>query len=212
MTMAQDLLYCLGIRNKVMAIVNPEKDLKSPELQKLAELFNETLGFCPNSVLTMQKKPELAEAFVSLNIAVMKNNGSITSEQKRLFAFLSSSTSGCRYCQAHTLLAAERYGASKKRLESIWDFENQDCYTEAEKAAFRFVIAASKVPVAVTQSIESNMKTHWSDNEIVEIMGVIALFGYLNRWNDVMGTTLEDDAISFASKNIKNWSIGKHSS
>jgi uncharacterized peroxidase-related enzyme len=195
-----------------MPIVKPDAELHSPALQKLAELFNETLGFCPNSVLTMQKKPELAEAFVSLNIAVMKNDGSITSEQKRLFAFLSSSTTGCRYCQAHTLLAAERYGASKERLENIWDFENQDCYTESEKAAFRFVIAASKVPVAVTEDIESEMKTHWSDNQIVEIMGVVALFGYLNRWNDVMGTTLEDAAASFASENIKNWSIGKHSS
>ena len=195
-----------------MPIVKPDAKLHSPALQKLAELFNETLGFCPNSVLTMQKKPELAEAFVSLNIAVMKNNGSITSEQKRLFAFLSSSTTGCRYCQAHTLLAAERYGASKERLENIWDFENQDCYTESEKAAFRFVIAASKVPVAVTEDIELEMKTHWSDNQIVEIMSVVALFGYLNRWNDVMGTTLEDAAASFASENIKNWSIGKHSS
>ena len=195
-----------------MPIVKPDADLHSPALQKLAELFNETLGFCPNSVLTMQKKPELAEAFVNLNIAVMKNNGSITSEQKRLFAFLSSSTTGCRYCQAHTLLAAERFGASRERLENIWDFENQDCYTESEKAAFRFVIAASKVPVAVTEDIESEMKTYWSDNQIVEIMGVVALFGYLNRWNDVMGTTLEDAAVSFASKNIKNWSIGKHSS
>jgi uncharacterized peroxidase-related enzyme len=195
-----------------MPIVKPDAELHSPALQKLAELFNETLGFCPNSVLTMQKKPELAEAFVSLNIAVMKNNGSITSEQKRLFAFLSSSTTGCRYCQAHTLLAAERFGASRERLENIWDFENQDCYTESEKAAFRFVIAASKVPVAVTEDIESEMKTHWSDNQIVEIMGVVALFGYLNRWNDVMGTTLEDAAASFASENIKNWSIGKHSS
>ena len=195
-----------------MPIVKPDAELHSPALQKLAELFNETLGFCPNSVLTMQKKPELAEAFVSLNIAVMKNDGSITSEQKRLFAFLSSSTTGCRYCQAHTLLAAERFGASRERLENIWDFENQDCYTESEKAAFRFVIAASKVPVAVTEDIESEMKTYWSDNQIVEIMGVVALFGYLNRWNDVMGTTLEDAAVSFASKNIKNWSIGKHSS
>lgn len=195
-----------------MPIVKPDAELHSPALQKLAELFNETLGFCPNSVLTMQKKPDLAEAFVSLNIAVMKNDGSITSEQKRLFAFLSSSTTGCRYCQAHTLLAAERFGASRERLENIWDFENQDCYTESEKAAFRFVIAASKVPVAVTEDIESEMKTHWSDNQIVEIMGVVALFGYLNRWNDVMGTTLEDAAASFASENIKNWSIGKHSS
>jgi len=193
-----------------MAIVKPDAELHSPALQKLAELFNETLGFCPNSVLTMQKKPELAEAFVNLNIAVMQNNGKITSEQKRLFAFLSSATTGCRYCQAHTILAAERYGASKERLESIWEFENQDCYSEAEKAAFRFVVAASKVPVAVTSEIEEGLKRFWSDDEIVEIMGVVALFGYLNRWNDVMGTTLEAPAQETASRIFSNWNKGKH--
>jgi uncharacterized peroxidase-related enzyme len=193
-----------------MPIVKPGAELHSPALQKLAELFNETLGFCPNSVLTMQKKPELAEAFVNLNIAVMQNNGKITSEQKRLFAFLSSATTGCRYCQAHTILAAERYGASKERLESIWEFENQDCYSEAEKAAFRFVVAASKVPVAVTSEIEEGLKCFWSDDEIVEIMGVVALFGYLNRWNDVMGTTLEAPAQETASRIFSNWNKGKH--
>ena len=193
-----------------MPIVKPDAELHSPALQKLAELFNETLGFCPNSVLTMQKKPELAEAFVSLNIAVMQNSGRITSEQKRLFAFISSATTGCRYCQAHTILAAERYGASKERLENIWEFESQDCYSDAEKAALRFVVAASKVPVAVTNEIEEGLKHFWSDEEIVEIMGVVALFGYLNRWNDVMGTPLEDPANQTASNIFLNWSKGKH--
>ena len=193
-----------------MPIVKPDSELTSPALKKLAELFNETLGFCPNSVLTMQKKPELAEAFVNLNIAVMQNTGKITSEQKRLFAFLSSATTGCRYCQAHTILAAERYGASQERLENIWEFEEQDCYTNAEKAAFRFVVAASKVPVAVTIEIEEDLKHFWSEEEIVEIMSVVALFGYLNRWNDVMGTTLEDPANETASKIFSNWNKGKH--
>ena len=193
-----------------MPIVKPDSELTSPALKKLAELFNETLGFCPNSVLTMQKKPELAEAFVNLNIAVMQNTGKITSEQKRLFAFLSSSTTGCRYCQAHTILAAERYGASQERLENIWEFEEHDCYTNAEKVAFRFVVAASKVPIAVTIEIEEDLKHFWSEEEIVEIMSVVALFGYLNRWNDVMGTTLEDPANETASKIFSNWNKGKH--
>ena len=193
-----------------MPIVKPDSELTSPALIKLAELFNETLGFCPNSVLTMQKKPELAEAFVNLNIAVMQNTGKITSEQKRLFAFLSSATTGCRYCQAHTILAAERYGASQERLENIWEFEEHDCYTNAEKAAFRFVVAASKVPVAVTIEIEEDLKHFWSEEEIVEIMSVVALFGYLNRWIVVMGTTLEDPANETASKIFSNWNKGKH--
>jgi uncharacterized peroxidase-related enzyme len=142
----------------------------------------------------MQRRPNIARAFIELNKAVMENHGQLNSEFKRLIAFISSNTSGCRYCQAHTIRAAERYGASPKRLENIWDFQNQDCFSDAEKAALQFAQEASMAPVNVAKNTEKQLHQFWSDDDIVEIMGVIALFGYLNRWNDVMATSLEDDA------------------
>ncbi|CAF4303363.1 unnamed protein product, partial [Rotaria sordida] len=50
------------------------------------------------------------------------------------------------------------------------------------------------------------------DGEIVEILGVISLFGYLNRWNDSMGTNIEPGAINAGEKHLKThgWSPGKH--
>ena len=54
------------------------------------------------------------------------------------------------------------------------------------------------------------LKTHWSDDEIVEIMGVGALFGYLNRWNDVMATPLENDAALSAKELLASWDRGRH--
>ena len=195
-----------------MSLINPIHTIEDAETKELVKFFNETLGFCPNSVLTMQKNPAIAKAFINLNIAVMKNHGSLTSEFKRLIAFVSSNTTGCRYCQAHTIRAAERYGASKERLENIWNFEESDCFSEEEKIALRFTREASKVPVATTQEMEEELKQHWSEDDIIEMMGVIALFGYLNRWNDVMGTSLEDDAIESANQYLKEkgWDIGKH--
>ena len=195
-----------------MSLIDPIHTIKDDETKELVKFFNETLGFCPNSVLTMQKNPAIAKAFINLNMAVMKNHGSLTSEFKRLIAFVSSNTTGCRYCQAHTIRAAERYGASKKRLENIWNFEESDCFSEQEKIALRFTREASKVPVATTQEMEEELKQHWSEDDIIEMMGVIALFGYLNRWNDVMGTSLEDDAIESANQYLKEkgWDIGKH--
>jgi len=195
-----------------MSLINPIHTIKDDETKELVKFFNETLGFCPNSVLTMQKNPAIAKAFINLNMAVMKNHGSLTSEFKRLIAFVSSNTTGCRYCQAHTIRAAERYGASKERLENIWNFEESDCFSEEEKIALRFTREASKVPVGTTQEMEEELKQHWSEDDIIEMMGVIALFGYLNRWNDVMGTSLEDDAIESANQYLKEkgWDIGKH--
>ena len=195
-----------------MSLIDPIHTIEDAETKELVKFFNETLGFCPNSVLTMQKNPALAKAFINLNMAVMENHGALTSEFKRLIAFVSSNTSGCRYCQAHTIRAAERYGASKERLDNIWNFEQSDCFSDQEKVALKFTREASKVPVATTQEMEEELKQHWSENDIIEIMSVIALFGYLNRWNDVMGTSLEEDAVESANQYLKDkgWDIGKH--
>ena len=194
-----------------MPLIKPLSSIKDKETQELVTFFNETLGFCPNSVLTMQKKPYLAQAFVNLNKAVMDNAGSISSEFKRIIAYISSNTAGCRYCQAHTIRAAERYGGEKERLEQAWDFENSSLFSEAEKVALRFTIAASSLPVSTSQELEELLQQHWNETDILEIMSVIALFGYLNRWNDVMGTSLEKDAKDSAESLLQNqWDIGKH--
>jgi uncharacterized peroxidase-related enzyme len=194
-----------------MPLVKPLSNIKDKETQELVTFFNETLGFCPNSVLTMQKKPHLAQAFVNLNKAVMDNAGSISSEFKRIIAYISSNTAGCRYCQAHAIRAAERYGGEKERLEQAWDFENSSLFSEAEKVALRFTVAASSVPVCTSQELEQLLQHHWNETDILEIMSVIALFGYLNRWNDVMGTSLEEDARDSAESILQSqWDIGKH--
>ena len=195
-----------------MPLVEPLTDISDPEVKELVNFFNETLGFCPNSVLTMQRRPGIAKAFVQLNMAVMENHGKLTSEFKRLIAFVSSNTAGCRYCQAHTIRAAERYGASLERLENAWDFENQDCFSDAAKSALKFAQEASMVPVNVAASTETQLHAYWSNEDIVEIMGVVALFGYLNRWNDVMATPLEDGANLSGSDLLKgtSWVPGKH--
>ncbi len=195
-----------------MALVQPLASDADKEVARLAEFFNETLGYCPNSVLTMQRRPAIAQAFINLNKAVMDNQAGVTSELKRLIGYVTSRVAGCQYCQAHTIRAAQRYGGSDERLEAIWEFRSSPLYTDAERAALEFAIAASSVPNAVDDEIASNLHKHWDDGEIVEILGVIALFGYLNRWNDSMGTTLEDPAAADGDRYLatQGWSRGKH--
>ncbi len=195
-----------------MPLVTPLESDHDQDVAELAKFFNETLGFCPNSVLTMQRRPTIAKAFINLNKAVMENHGRVTSEQKRLIGYLTSAVAGCRYCQAHTILAARRYGGSDERLKAIWAFRTSPLFDAAEKAAFEFALAAASIPNGVDADIAANLHEHWSDDEIVEILGVIALFGYLNRWNDSMATTMEDGAVAAGRSYLVSggWERGKH--
>ena len=68
------------------------------------------------------------------------------------------------------------------------------------------------MPNASTPEHFEELRRHFSDEEIVEIVAVISLFGWLNRWNDTMATELEDGPLAFASKTLdpQGWAPGKH--
>ena len=195
-----------------MPLVTPLSAAHDLETKELAEFFNETLGFCPNSVLTMQRRPAISKAFINLNKAVMANEGRVTSALKRMIAWVSSNATGCRYCQAHAIRAAERYGAEKEQLDNIWEYKTHVAFSEAERAALDFSLAASMMPNTVDAKIKETLYTYWDEGEIVEMLGVISLFGYLNRWNDSMGTSLEEDAIDSGNKFLRKngFEVGKH--
>jgi alkylhydroperoxidase family enzyme len=142
----------------------------------------------------------------------MENKGRVTSALKRLIGYISSFTAGCNYCQAHTIRAAERYGAEVMQLENIWEYKTHPAFSEAERAALDFALAASVIPNAVNDEIADALRMYWNEGEIVEILGVVALFGFLNRWNDSMGTQMEAGAIASGEKLLskKGWTVGKH--
>lgn len=195
-----------------MALVAPLSPDTNEEVKALAAFFNETLGFCPNSVLTMQHRPALAKAFIAFNMAVMENHGRVTSALKRLIGYVASNVAGCRYCQAHTIRAAQRYGAEEEQLRNVWEFRTHPAFSEAERVALEFAVAGATVPNGVNKDLQERLHQHWDDGEIVEILGVIAFFGYLNRWNDSMATTLEEGAENSAQQWLSNagWERGKH--
>lgn len=193
-------------------LVLPKSGTDDPELQKLIAFYEETLGFCPNSIKTMHHRPRIAYAFIEMNKAVMENRGRVTSALKRMIAYISSNVAGCRYCQAHAIRAAERYGAEREQLENIWEYEVHPAFSAAERAALNFAFAASTIPNAVDDRIATDLRNFWDEGEIVEITGVVALFGYLNRWNDSVGTEMEAGAVESGEKWLgkEGWTPGKH--
>ena len=194
-----------------MALVEPLSPDTDPEVKKLAEFFQGPLGFTPNSILTMQRRPAIAKAFIELNKAVTEPI-SISSELKRIIGYMTSLTAGCRYCQAHLALGSSRFGAADEKIQAVWEFRSSPLFTPAERAALEFAQAASSVPNAVTPEVENELKKYWDDDAIVEILAEVALMGFLNRWNDSMGTTLEDTPKELGEQVLTKagWSLGKH--
>lgn len=195
-----------------MARLQPLPSETTPELKAHFDFFLSTLGFTPNSVLTMQRKPRLVQAFAQLNAAVMDPTGEVDLGFRRLIGHVVSQAAGCRYCQAHTLLGAKNFGVSDDKLADIWAYASSPHYSERERLALDFALAASSQPNAVTDAQFAELQQHWSDDQIVEILGVVAMFAFLNRWNDTMATPLEAVPAALAEGLLgeQGWKPGKH--
>ncbi|MET0634016.1 MAG: carboxymuconolactone decarboxylase family protein [Xanthobacteraceae bacterium] len=184
----------------------------SPDLQESFEVMRRNLGFVPNSILIMQRVPRLARALAQLTGAIWHPEGKVDRGLKRLIAHVASRTAGCQYCMAHTAGGALHFGIDDRKLAAVWDYQVSPLYSAAERAALDLAVAAGAVPNAATDQMFLELRKHWTDEQIVEIVGVIAVFGFLNRWNDTLATPLEDEPIAVGEKYLAahGWSAGKH--
>jgi len=193
-----------------MANLNPLERADHPELESLFQLYDDTLSFVPNSLYTMARRPEILEAFSDLITAIWRT-GTVPVGLKPLVGIVASAAAGCRYCQAHEAVDAKMRGVPEEKIAAIWDFERSPLYSEAERAALRFARDAASVPNEVTPERFGELRQHWDDEQIVEILAVVGLFGFLNRWNDSMATDLEDTPLAFAARTYgERWHPGKH--
>ena len=183
----------------------------SPELQDQFEAMRKNLGFIPNSILIMQRRPKLAKALAQMTAAVWDPEGEVDRGFKRIIAHVASRTAGCQYCMAHTAGGALHFGIEDKKLAAVWEYQTSPLYSTAERTTLDFAIAAS-VPNTVTDDMFAELRKHWTEEQIVEIVGVISLFGFLNRWNDTLATPLEDEPVAIGEQflALHGWSPGKH--
>lgn len=184
-----------------MANMTPLRRADHPELEELFQLYDDTMTFVPNSLFTMARRPEILRAFSELITRIWRT-GTVPVGLKPLVAIVASTAAGCRYCQAHEAVDAKMRGVPEEKIEAISDFERSPLFSEAERSALRFARDASLVPNEVTAAHFEDLRRHWDDGQIVELLAVVGLFGFLNRWNDTMATDLEDVPMAFASRTL----------
>jgi alkylhydroperoxidase family enzyme len=195
-----------------MAHLTPLPAASTPELAPDFAIFEKILGFVPNSLLTMQRRPKIVQGFGVLTKAVMDPDGEVDLGFKRLIAHFASRAAGCQYCEAHSLVAAQIHGISEDKLDAIWAYQESPLYSDAERVALDYALAAGSVPNAVDEALMERMLKYWTDDQIVEILAAVCLYGFLNRWNDSMATELEDSPRAMGDRVLTKggWDGGKH--
>jgi len=193
-----------------MAHLPPMRREDLPQYETLFSTMETAAGFVPNAFLTMAHRPEMLDALQVLIQQVFA--GSVSRETKSLVALMSSYGAGCRYCQAHQASSLVHQGIAAEKLAAVADFERSEHYSDAERSAMRLAFAAGQSPNASTAAHFDELRQHFDEPEIVEIVGVIAMFGFLNRWHETMATDLEDAPLALAPTVLGglSWEPGRH--
>ncbi|MFK7804781.1 MAG: carboxymuconolactone decarboxylase family protein [Anaerolineae bacterium] len=194
-----------------MAHLDPLPREELPQYEELFERYDRIRGFLPNSILTMGRRPNIADAFMQLNQAILYE-GTVPEQLKMLISLITSAATGCRYCQSHMTNLSSVYGASDEKIQAVWSYQTSPLFSDGERAALDLAFHAAQIPNSTTAAHFDAVKQHFNEAEIVEMVAAISLFGYLNRWNDTMATDLETPPAKVAERAIGaiGWDAGKH--
>jgi alkylhydroperoxidase family enzyme len=156
--------------------------------------------------------PELTTIFQNLIELVMVSPNNIPRQLRSELFTMASIAGGCQHCQAHGAYTLHLLGADPDRIRDIWTFEQSAAFTDGEKAALRLARDGASVPNAVEPSHFDELRKHYSDRQIVEMLAVISLAGWFNRWNNSIATVTDQESVDWAQANLQaiGWTVGKH--
>jgi alkylhydroperoxidase family enzyme len=81
---------------------------------------------------------------------------------------------------------ARRHGWTDEQINDLANFENRADFTEKEKTALRLAERVTNDAHSVDDQLWSELRRHFDEGEIIELLAAIGLFNYFNRFNDAL--------------------------
>ena len=170
-----------------------------------------TEGYRDRDEFEMEHWPELRESMNNVFKLVFPTR-EVSGELKQLVFTAASLASGCLHCQSHGSYHLHRIGVSDEKIQAMWTYQQSDLFSDAERAALDLAFAAGIAPNAVEPKNFEELRKHFTNTQIIEILATIAIGGFLNRWNDTIATVTDQESIDWASDVLSQvgWEPGKH--
>ena len=81
---------------------------------------------------------------------------------------------------------ARRHGWSEEQISDLANFRTRSDFTDAEKAALELAERATLNPNNVDDVFWAELRKHYDEGEIIELLAAIGLFNYFNRFNNAL--------------------------
>lgn len=133
-----------------------------------------------------RERPDLARAIESHCSAVMEA-GRVPQSTKELCATIVCALNFAQDSMLQRRRIARRLGISAQTLSELFDYARSELFTGAEKAALGAAVALTREPRALPEAVRAELREHYDEGQLVEILCAIGLFNYLNRVTNAIG-------------------------
>jgi len=184
-----------------------EKEDISGDLAHFYDAVTGLLGRVPNFYRTISQAPWLAMLLLPFNAAVQRQwpGSRLPGRIKELVVIKTSHANGCRYCYAHNTALGQAAGITDDEIAEIStdDYLRSKSLSEAEKAAVQWAEAVTLNTAAKRDDLFAAMKRLFTDEEIVELTMVSAMFNMINRLTDSLQVPVEQqDEVNLIKRSL----------
>lgn len=193
-----------------MARLEPLGQVGTDEAAAALARIESLVGYRPNALATIARVPLVLERILALVDAVLRAEGGLPQNLKWLSAFAVSWSAGCPYTACHAAHGAEHLGEPVERVRAVIADPEGPLFSEAERSVLRLAAAVGRKQA--DDDLAATVRGHFGEQGLAELVAVLALFGWFNRWNSTLATDLESEPASFALRELApvGWEPGIH--
>jgi len=166
----------------------PDEASLPDEVQALYEPPREKLGFVPNVLCNFALRPSHLLRWNEHYEELMKGDSSLSKAEREMIAVVVSVANACAYCiAAHS--AALRKLTKDPALSDAVAADHASAPVEPRMhAALAYAVKLTREPERMTQAdVERLRDVGWSDEDVMDIAEVTAMFNFSNRMASGLG-------------------------
>jgi AhpD family alkylhydroperoxidase len=160
-------------------------------MPRLPAVDGQAAGDLPDANLfaTIAARPELAAAAAN-HLRLILRRGGVSPATKALCAAMVSAVNFCEPSLIAYRREAREAGVSVEMLNALWDFARTDLFSAAQKAALSAAVSLTREARGLPDSVWDQLRAHYDDGAIIEILSLIAMVNGLNRISNAVQTQI----------------------
>ena len=128
----------------------------------------------------LSARPRIAQS-LDEHVRTVLGEGTVSAPIKELCAAMVSAVNFCEPLLVTHRGAARKLGVPIEKLNDLWDYARSEQFNDAERAVLAAGVALSREPRALPPAVWVQLREHYDEGQIAEILCTIGALNYLAR-------------------------------